>query len=365
MVRAALFNGTGTLEIDEIDVADPARGQVRVRVHHCGICHSDYTVLAGGLGQSPQVLGHEASGIVDAIGDGVELLAVGDKVVLTPIASCGRCYWCTRSQPSQCVNKGQTFSAAFLDGTTGLSRGDEVVYRGMGVGGFAEYALVSETGAIKIPADTPLDVACVIGCAVQTGAGAVLNTARVEPGATVLVLGLGGIGLSAVQGAHVAGAARIIGSDPIEARRDMALHLGATDVVDPTASDVVKTALTLTDGIGVDYAFEAAGVMALQSIAIEATRAGGSTVLVGAPGFEESLTIPNTLMWGMQEKKLLGCFMGSTNSLRDIPAFLALWRAGQLDLESLITARRPLDEINLGFDDLAAGVGVRTVIDLV
>jgi Zn-dependent alcohol dehydrogenase len=363
-MRAALFNGTDRLEIDEVDVADPAPGQVRVRVHHCGICHSDYTVLAGGLGQSPQVLGHEASGVVDAVGEGVELLAPGDKVVLTPIASCGRCYWCTRAQPSQCVNKGQTFSAAFLDGSTGLSRGEEVVYRGMGVGGFAEYALVSETGAVKVSAETPLDVACVIGCAVQTGAGAVLNTAKVEPGTTVLVLGLGGIGLSVVQGARVAGAARIVGSDPVAARRDMASKLGATDVLDPGDVDVVAAIHELTGGIGVDYAFEAAGVMALQSVAIDATRAGGTTVLVGAPSFEESLTIPNTLMWGMQEKRLLGCFMGSTNSLRDIPMFLALWRAGQLDLESLITARRPLDEINEGFDDLAAGIGVRTVIDL-
>ena len=181
-MRAGTVQRFDTLEIGEIEVADPAPGQVRVRVHHCGICHSDYTVLAGGLGQSPQILGHEASGIVDAVGDGVELLAVGDHVVLTPIASCGRCYWCTRAQPSQCVNKGQTFSAAFLDGTTGLSRNGEVVYRGMGVGGFAEYALVSETGAIKIPADMPLDVACVIGCAVQTGAGAVLNTAQGRAG---------------------------------------------------------------------------------------------------------------------------------------------------------------------------------------
>jgi len=363
-MRAALFNGTDRLEIGSVDVADPARGQVRVRVHHCGICHSDYTVLAGGLGQSPQVLGHEASGVVDAVGDGVELLAPGDKVVLTPIASCGRCYWCTRAQPSQCVNKGQTFSAAFLDGTTGLSRDGEVVYRGMGVGGFAEYALVSETGAVKVPADTPLEVACVIGCAVQTGAGAVLNTARVEPGATVLVLGLGGIGLSVVQGARVAGAARIVASDPVSARRKMAEHLGATYVVDPGAVDVLAATGEATDGVGVDYAFEAAGVTDLQAVAIEATRAGGTTVLVGAPPFTDSLTIPTTLMWGMQEKKLLGCFMGSTNSLRDIPMFLALWRAGQLDLESLVTARRPLEEINAGFDDLAAGVGVRTVIDL-
>jgi Zn-dependent alcohol dehydrogenase len=363
-MRAALFTGSDKLEIGEVDIADPAPGQVRVRVHHCGTCHSDYTVLDGKLGMSPQILGHEASGIVDSVGEGVTMVAPGDKVVLTPIASCGRCFWCMRAQFSQCVNKTQTFMATFLDGTTGLSRDGEVVYRGMGVGGFAEYALVSETGAIKIADDVPLDVACVVGCAVQTGSGAALNTAQVEPGSTVLVLGLGGIGLSVIQGARVAGAARIIGSDPLPARREMARLLGATDVVDPGSTDVVARIQELTSGIGVDYAFEAAGVAALQPVAIEATRAGGSTVLVGAPPFEENLTIPNTLFWAMQEKKLLGCFMGSTNSVRDVPMFLDLWRSGQLDLESLITARRPLDEINLGFEDLGAGVGVRTVIDL-
>jgi Zn-dependent alcohol dehydrogenase len=363
-VRAALFTGGPTLEITEIDVADPRPGQVRVRVHHCGLCHSDYTVLAGGLGQTPQVLGHEASGVVDAVGAGVDTLAPGDKVVLTPIASCGRCYWCARSQPSQCVNKAQTFTAAFLDGTTGLSRDGDTVYRGMGVGGFAEYALVSEPGAVKVPDDTPLDVACVVGCAVQTGVGAVINTARVEPGATVLVLGLGGIGLSVVQGARLAGASRIVASDPVGERRELALRLGATDVVDPSVDDVVEVSRAVTGSTGVDYAFEAAGVGALQGVAVEATRAGGTTVLVGAPPFDHSLTIPNVLLWGMQEKKLLGCFMGSTNSVRDVPLLLALWRAGQLDLEALITARRPLDAINDGFGDLASGVGVRTVIDL-
>jgi S-(hydroxymethyl)glutathione dehydrogenase/alcohol dehydrogenase len=363
-MRAALFNGSGKLEIEEVEIGDPAPGQVRVRVHHCGICHSDYTVLADGLGMTPQILGHEASGVVDAIGDGVQMVAVGDKVVLSPIATCGKCYWCVRSQFSQCVNKGQTLGATFLDGTTGISRGDEMVYRGMGVGGFAEFALVSETAAVKIPTDTPLDIACVIGCAVQTGAGAALNTAQVVSGSTVVVIGLGGIGLSVVQGARVAGASRIIASDPIAERREMALRVGATDVIDPTESDVVATVGQLTDGIGADYGFEASGVAALQNVAIDATRAGGTTVFVGVPALEDSLIIPNVMFWALQEKRLFGCLMGSTNSLRDIPMFLALWRSGQLDLEALITARRPLDDINAGFDDLGAGVGVRTVIDI-
>lgn len=364
-MRAAMYiAGSKDLLVDEITIADPGPGQVRVEVHHCGICHSDFTVLDGDYGQAPMVLGHEAAGIVDAVGPGVESLKVGDRVVLTPIASCGRCYWCTRGQPGGCVTNSNVFGASFQDGSTGLSRGDEIVYRGMGVGGFAEYAMVTETGAIKVPDDTPLDVACVIGCAVQTGAGAVLNTAKVEPGATVLVLGLGGIGQSVVQGARVAGASRIIVSDPVAARRDMAKTFGATDFVDPTSEDLAAVVAEATSGIGVDYAFEAAGVGPLQNVAIDALRAGGTMVMVGAPAVEFNLTIPNVLFFAMAEKKLTGCFMGSSNSLRDIPRYLALWRAGQLDLEALITNRVPLADINDGFKDLVAGAGVRTVVDV-
>lgn len=364
-MRAAMYiAGSKDLVVDEIEVADPGPGQVRVQVHHCGICHSDYTVLEGDFGQAPMVLGHEAAGIVDAVGPGVKSLQVGDKVVLTPIASCGRCYWCTRGEPGGCVTNSNVFGATFDDGSTGLSRGDELVFRGMGVGGFAEYALVTETGAVKVPDDTPLDVACVIGCAVQTGAGAVLNTAKVEPGATVLVLGLGGIGLSVVQGARVAGASRIIASDPVADRRSLAERLGATDPIDPVAEDLQAAVMDATGGVGVDYAFEAAGVGALQSVGIDACRTGGTTVLVGAPAIDHNLTIPNALFFGMTEKKLMGCFMGSANSLRDIPRYLALWRAGQLDLEALITNRVPLADINDGFADLVAGKGVRTVVDI-
>lgn len=364
-MRAAMYvAGSKDLVVDEIEIADPGPGQVRVQVHNCGICHSDFTVLDGDFGQAPMVLGHEASGIVDAVGEGVESLAVGDKVVLTPIASCGRCYWCARGEPGGCVDNANVFGATFRDGTTGLSRGDEVVYRGMGVGGFAEHALVTESGAVKVPDDTPLDVASVIGCAVQTGAGAVLNTASVVPGATVLVLGLGGIGLSVVQGARIAGAARIIVSDPVADRRGLAAELGATDLVDPTTDDLQAAVLAATEEVGVDYAFEAAGVGALQLVGIEACRTGGTTVLVGAPAVDHDLTIPNALFFGMTEKKLMGCFMGSANSRRDIPRYLALWRSGQLDLERLVTNHVALDDINDGFADLVAGKGVRTVVDV-
>jgi Zn-dependent alcohol dehydrogenase len=363
-VRAAVLEAAGKpLVVDEsIDVADPGPGQVRVRVAHCGLCHSDVTVLHSAY-QTPIIVGHEAAGTVDAVGEGVTALAPRDRVVLTPVPPCGRCYWCVRGEPGVCVNNRGIMSGALPDGSTGLSRHGEVVYRGLGVGGFAELVLTPETGAVKVPDDTPLDVVCVIGCAVQTGVGAVLNTARVEPGATVLVLGLGGIGQSVVQGARVAGASRIIASDPVASRREAARRLGATDVLDPATDDVHAAARDLTE-VGPDYAFECAGVSALAELGIRATRPGGTTVLVGAPSADQAITINPAVLYGIEEKKLLGCLLGSCNSLRDVPRMVALWRAGQLDLEGLITHRRPLDEINEAVADLEAGVGIRTVLAL-
>jgi S-(hydroxymethyl)glutathione dehydrogenase / alcohol dehydrogenase len=363
-MRAALLEAANEPFVidDSVKIDDPGPGYVRVKVSNCGICHSDLTV-ARGASATPIVLGHEAAGVVDAVGEGVTMLAPGDSVVLTPIAPCGRCYFCLRGDAGLCVNNRDVLTNTFADGSTGLSRGGDKVYRGLGVGGFAEYVLTTETGAIRVPADTPLDVVCVIGCAVQTGVGAVLNTAQVEPGATVLVLGLGGIGQSVVQGARVAGAARIIASDPIPARREAALKLGATDVIDPGRDDVATVARSITD-VGPDYAFECAGQSALAQVGIAATRPGGMTVLVGAPTADQAITIAPAVLFGIEEKQLKGCFLGSCNSLRDVPRMVDLWRAGQLDLEGLITHRRPLDEINDAFADMEAGRGIRTVLEL-
>jgi len=202
----------------------------------------------------------------------------------------------------------------------------------------------------------------VIGCAVQTGVGAVLNTARVEAGASVLVLGLGGIGLSIVQGARIAGAARIVASDPVASRRAAARAFGATDLLDPASDDVLQAARDLTAGVGSDYAFESAGRAALIQTALGAVRNGGTVVCVGAPPISESIVIPLAAGFVISEKKLLGCTLGSSNSLREIPRLVALWRAGRLDLEALITSRRPLAEINQAMDDLRASRGIRTVL---
>jgi Zn-dependent alcohol dehydrogenase len=363
-MRAALLDVPGQpLRIAEtVEIDAPRAGEVRVRIAACGVCHSDLSITDGTFPSPlPIVLGHEAAGVVDAIGPDVRGLAPGDHVVLTPCPPCGTCYWCVRGEPSICVNSESIQTNALPDGRTGLTADGDTVYRGVGVGAFAEYALAPATGAVRIAPDIPLDVACVIGCAVQTGVGAVLNTAAVEEGASVLVMGLGGIGLSIVQGARLAGAARIIASDPVAERRAAARRLGATDLIDPSAEDVIGRCLELT-AVGVDYAFDAAGRAALVQAGIVATRRGGTIVCVGAPPLDDAITIMPAALFTISEKKLLGCTLGSCNSLREIPRLLELWRAGRLDLESLITARRPLSEINLAFDDLRAARGIRTVL---
>ena len=363
-MRAALLEegGKPLVVVDDMEIAAPGPGQVRVRVAHCGLCHSDLTMMQSGS-IVPVVLGHEAAGIVEDVGAGVSSVVPGDKVLLAPLAACGHCYWCVRGEVTICQSAMIGLAGIFPDGTTPLSRGGATVYRGVGVGGFGEYVVTAESGVVKLDPDTPLDIAAVIGCAVQTGVGAVLNTAKVEEGATVLVMGLGGVGIAVVQGARLAGASRIIVSDPFEARRDAAGRFGATDVLDPAAVDVTAMCHELTRGIGVDYAFDAAGHPDLLGVGLAASRRGGTTVGVGVGGGAQELTI-SAAAHVMGEKKLLGCVFGSSDPRREVPRMLSLWAQGRLDLEGMISFRRPLDEINAGFDDMRAGNGIRTVLTL-
>lgn len=366
-MRAAILEKVGEpIKVyDDVQIIEPRAGEVRVNIKYCGLCNSDSGVLSGKFPISePIIVGHEASGIIESVGVGVTHLVPGDRVVLTPVPPCGTCYFCQRNEHSLCVNGASLATMALADGETGLSHNGRRVLRGLGVAALAEQVVTPATGAIKIPDDMPLDLACVIGCAVQTGAGAVINTAGVEEGATVLITGLGGIGLSAVQGAAIAGATTIIASDPIAERREMAIKFGATHQIDPINEDVAAAVMEITGGYGMDYVFETAGVAKLIEQGVALTRAGGTTVCVGAPGFEDAVTLNNVVMFGTMEKKLCGCLMGSSNALRDIPRFIRLWQAGRLNLESMVTSRRPLEEVNEGFDDLIAGVGIRTVIEM-
>jgi Zn-dependent alcohol dehydrogenase len=363
-VRAALLEAQGQPLVlcDDVEIEEPGAGQVRVKVAHCGVCHSDLSVVAGSFPSPvPVVLGHEAAGVVDAVGPHVEGLAPGDPVVLTACPPCGTCYWCVRGDPSLCVNSIGITTNALPDGTTGLSRGGETVYRGMNLAAFAEYVVLPATGAIRVPPEVPLEVACVIGCAVQTGVGSVLNTARVEEGSTVLVMGLGGVGLSTVQGARLAGASAILVSDPVADRREAAKAFGATHLLDPTQEDVVQRAREIT-GVGVDYAFETAGRGSLIPAGVNAARNGGTIVCVGAPPLTDTLDLGPAAAFVVTGKRLLGTLLGGVHSLREIPRLIALWQAGRLDLEALITARRPVDEINQAMEDLRASRGIRTVL---
>ena len=350
---------------DDVEIIDPRAGEVRVKVHYCGLCHSDLSVVDQIFAsEDPIVLGHEAAGVVEKVGAGVSHLKPGDKVILTPAPSCGRCYYCQRNQHSLCVEVLGLMTMTLPDGETGLSRRGKKLLRGVNVAAFAEYVLTTANGAIKVPDDTALDTACVMGCAVQTGVGAVLNIAEMEEGATTLIMGLGGIGQSAVQGARLSAAEKIIVSDPDLSRRELAKQLGATDTIDPLSEDVAARCRDLTGGIGVDYAFETAGVKDLAATGLDALRMGGHLVCVGAPPLEAELNLSPLALFVTTQKRVSGCLLGGCNSHYEIPRLTGLWRQGKLDFDSMITMRRPLSEINEALDDMRNKKGLRTILEV-
>lgn len=365
MSRAAIVTESGgPLEIiDDLEVEAPRPGYVRVRITHCGVCHSDAHSIDGGFGNLlPIIVGHEAAGIVDAVGEGVSHVAPGDPVALTPMPACGRCLYCCSGHPACCDDARGWMSGLFADGTTPFRWRGQDVYRGNGLGGWTELTVLPAAGVVPVPADTPLEYACLLACSIQTGLGAVLNTAQVRAGDTVLVMGLGGVGQAIVQAARIAGATRIIASDPIPARRDVASRLGATETLDPATGDIVAEARRITGGPGVDHAFDAVGSPALVRMGVKATRPGGATVLVGAFKPDDRLDgiSPNQLIG--QEKRLLGCNVGTAYAPRDYPRFLDMWRAGLLLMEPMVTRLRPLEEVNEALADLNAAKGIRTVL---
>lgn len=350
---------------DDIDINNPRAGEVLVRIKHCGVCHSDLSVVNGSLPAFGRViLGHEASGVIEKTGDDVKHLLPGDHVVLTIAPPCGHCYFCQRGNYSICQNATGTQLFSLPDGSSALSCKGEKIYHGFGVAAFAEKVVVPARAAIKIEKDIPFELACLAGCALQTGVGAVMNTAKVEQGATVLIMGLGGVGLSAVQGARIAGAGIILASDPVAERREMALKLGATHVINPLEKKVEKECRKLTNNIGMDYAFETAGITKLVETGIQCIRPGGTTVAVGAAALDQGVTINHFTLFSSAEKKLCGCMLGSCNSLTDIPRLISFWREGKLNLKDMVTAVRPLEEINEAFEDMKSGKGIRTVLKL-
>ncbi len=350
--------------VPDVQIDRPADDEILVDVRCCGLCSTDVHIIEGTIPfPMPAICGHEVAGSILELGARVTGLRPGDEVVVSCRPACGRCYWCLRGEQHLCGNS-LGWATGLLDGErTGLRRGGQPVYRGVGVAGFAEQVLVKAPAAVRLPAGVPLDLASILGCGVLTGVGAVFNTARVEAGATVLVVGLGGVGMSAVQGARIVGASVIVGVDPAAERRELALHLGATHVLDASPGEVLELVRTQTRGCGVDHAFDTVGAQATTALAFDATRAGGTVVVVGVPPGGASITLPAGALVSM-EKKVTGCFVGSGNPAFEIPRLLRLWESGQLQLEPMVTRRRPVTELNDAIADMKATVGLRTVLTL-
>jgi S-(hydroxymethyl)glutathione dehydrogenase/alcohol dehydrogenase len=358
--RAALVESMpGEVRIDTVDVADPGLGEVLVRTAASGVCHSDLHALHGhGMAfPTPFVLGHEPSGVVEAVGPGVRHLKPGDHVVACLSAFCGHCAKCVTGRSYQCFTDDFARGA---DDAPRLSRAGSVVNQHVGLGSFSEYMLVGQHNVVKIRKDMPLDRACLLGCGVLTGVGAVLNTAQVQPGSTVVVIGVGGVGLSVVQGARLAHASTIVAVDLDDMKLALATSLGATHAVNARTSDAVEAVQRLTRG-GADHVFEAIGNPVTTQQAIAMAGFGGTVTVVGILDVGAALTVSGLdLMMG---KRLQQSMMGSNRFVADIPLLVEHYLAGRLDLDHMVTARVALDELPGVLADLDAGrVLGRTVV---
>ncbi len=354
------------LRIETMTVSStPPPGEVLVRLEASGVCHSDLHVVKGEwAAPAPMVLGHEGAGVVEAVGDGVTDLEVGDHVVLSWTPSCRKCSYCVSGRPVLCTVANETaYQHLSFDGTTRLTReSDGASVRSFLLSGtFGQYTVVPESAAVRIRKDAPMDVAALVGCAVTTGIGAVTNTARLEAGSTALVIGCGGVGLNIVQGARLAGASRIIAVDTSAEKLELAKAFGATDVIDASAVDVVEAARELTSG-GPDYAFEAIGRAKTIETAYDAVARGGTAVVVGQVADGVRISIDPFVM-SDQEKKLIGSNYGSSRPSIDFPKLIDLYMSGQIDLDSLVTRKIRLDEVNDALATMGASGGIRTVIE--
>ena len=360
-MRAAILEEVGKplVVYDDVELAGPKQGEVRVRIGATGVCHSDLSFQNGTLPWPlPAVLGHEAAGEVLEIGEGVRGLAPGDHVVISWVPMCGTCFFCSHDQAHLCSAYRTTFGK-MDDSTSRLTRAGVELWHGVNTATFAEETIVRDNQLVKIPDDVPFDVAALIGCGVLTGVFAALNTASVRAGERVAVIGCGGVGLNVIQGCRVAGASVIVAIDPVESKREAALRFGATHVCAPDEADELTK--QLTDGVRPDAVFEVVGKTALQRMAWDLVRPGGRAVMVGAAPMLEEASFP-AVGFLVHEKRALGCYYGSCNPRRDVPKVIELMRAGKLDLQGLVTQTGSLDDVNDAFAAMEAGTALRTVL---
>ncbi|MGW6285371.1 Zn-dependent alcohol dehydrogenase [Streptomyces sp. NPDC055107] len=358
-MRAAVLHEIGQekLEVlDDVEAVGFGPGKVKLRIRATGLCHSDVSAMSGVLPQpAPFIPGHEGAGEVVDVGDGVTGLSAGDRVLVCWLPACGDCPSCKRGQTQLCL-------AGFMNaGTPNFKRPGGDVFGFAGTGTFTEEVVVGAGCAVPIPDDVPFEIAALIGCGVTTGLGAAINTAKVEAGSSVAVIGCGGVGISTIQGARVQGAAQIIAVDPVASRREAALRFGATEAVAPDGLADAKQ--RITGGEGFDYVFEVVGKSATARTAYENTRRGGTLCVVGAGAMDDTFQV-NMFELFFDEKRILPSMYGGGDVLRSYERAIALWRAGRIDLESMITHRVRLDGINDALDQMRTGESLRTCIEL-
>jgi alcohol dehydrogenase len=370
-IKAAVLNKMGLeapyakskpLAIEEIELDPPGYGEVLVRIGAAGLCHSDLSVIEGNRPRPmPMALGHEAAGVVEKVGPGVDDLKVGDHVVMVFVPSCGHCLPCAEGRPALCEPGAAANGAGtLLSGERRLHRNGSDVHHHLGVSAFAEYATVSRRSLVKIDKELPLEEAALFGCAVLTGVGAVINTARVAAGSSVAVVGLGGVGLSSLLGAIAAGARRVVAVDLSDDKLGLARQLGATDTFNPKSRDAIDSIKSATAG-GVEFAFEMAGSVRAMDLAYKITRRGGTTVTAGLPPPDQNFALPQVNLVA-EERTVKGSYIGTCVPGRDLPRYIELYRRGRLPVDRLMSGRLKLDEINVGFDRLREGQAVRQVV---
>lgn len=360
MVKGAVMNAFNEpLTIESMTLKPPRADEVVVKVVASGVCHSDLSVIHAKIPVPPPcVLGHEGAGIVEEVGKGVTDLKAGDHVVMAWVQPCGKCHFCIAGRGHLCE---AGIQSAMAGEEMIFDRAGTPVGRMAGVGSFADHTIVRRTAAIKIPQDVPLDRACLVGCGVMTGVGAAINTAKVQPGDTVAVFGCGGVGLNVIQGAALCGASRIIAVDLSESKLKLATQFGATDVINGKETDAPSAIRDLTDGLGVDYAFEVIGAPAVIAQAYMALKRGGKVVVVGVPGFGQDITIPGFSL-PLEEKGVIGSLYGSANLQRDMLKLIDLYMRKRLKIDELISRTIKLEDVNAAFDAMEKGEVARSVI---
>lgn len=365
-VKAAVAWEAGKpLSIEEVDLEPPKKGEVLVKLTATGVCHTDAFTLSGDdpEGIFPSILGHEGGGVVEAVGEGVTTLKVGDHVIPLYIPECGVCKFCTSGKTNLCQSVRETQGKGLMpDGTTRFSKDGKPIFHYMGTSTFAEKTVVPEIALAKVNPEAPLDKVCLLGCGVTTGIGAVLNTAKVSEGSTVAVFGIGGIGLSVIQGAKMAKAKRIIAVDINNDKKAIAMQMGATDFVNPKELDfsVTDKIVEMTEG-GVDFSFECVGNVELMRAALESCHKGwGESIIIGVAGAgQEISTRPFQLVTGRVWK---GSAFGGVKGRTELPGYVDNYMNGKINLDDLVTFTMPLEEINKAFDYMHDGKAIRSVI---